>query len=342
MLGGVRRLFTPGKLAAAALILAALVVGILLITPASNTYIFLPDEAHPVAPKVEVKGGKDPRGPGGIYFVDVIVRKATVLERLFPGIREGSTLVPASVINPSGVSESARRQGNLQAMARSQDIAAAVALHELGYEVDAVPIGALVTDVVPDAPAAGKLQPGDIVIAVDGKPVETPDDLRAAISSRRPGAEVALTVRRGSGQEKVTITTRADPREPGRAVVGVLTQQASNIKLPIPVMIDAGNVGGPSAGLAFALDVLEELGRDVDRGCKVAATGEIGLDGSVGPVGGLEQKTIGARRAGAKVFVVPAGDNAEEARRYADGLRIIPVRTFQQALRQLATVPRCA
>jgi Lon-like protease len=108
------------------------------------------------------------------------------------------------------------------------------------------------------------------------------------------------------------------------------------------VKIDAGNVGGPSAGLAFALDVLEELGKDVDRGCRVAATGEIGLDGSVGPVGGLEQKTIGAKRAGAKVFLVPAGDNAEEARRYADGLRIIPVRTFQQALRRLATVPRCA
>ena len=104
------------------------------------------------------------------------------------------------------------------------------------------------------------------------------------------------------------------------------------------IKIDAGGVGGPSAGLAFALDILQELGRNVTHGHKVAATGEIALDGTVGPIGGVKQKTLGARKAGVDAFLVPAGENAREARRYADGLRIIPVKNFPQALRALATL----
>jgi PDZ domain-containing protein len=104
------------------------------------------------------------------------------------------------------------------------------------------------------------------------------------------------------------------------------------------VRIDAGNVGGPSAGLAFALEVMEELGRDVVHGHRVAATGEIFADGSVGPIGGIKQKTIGARQAHVDAFLVPAGDNARDAKKHAAGLRILPVENFSQALRALATL----
>jgi PDZ domain-containing protein len=146
-------------------------------------------------------------------------------------------------------------------------------------------------------------------------------------------------VRRGDARKQVTLATAQDPREPGRAIVGVAATQDATIRLPVSVRIDAGDVGGPSAGLAFALDVLEELGRDVDHGRKIAVTGEIELDGDVLPVGGVEQKTIGARRTDVDVFVVPAGDNAAEARRHAGDVRIVAVRNFQQALRALATLP---
>jgi PDZ domain-containing protein len=139
---------------------------------------------------------------------------------------------------------------------------------------------------------------------------------------------------------RITLTTAPDPRQPKRSIVGVSATQEANIRLPIRVRINAGDVGGPSAGLAFALDVLEKLGRDVDHRRRVAATGQIELNGDVTAVGGLKQKTIGARRSGVDVFLVPAGENAAEARRYAGGLRVIPVRNFQQALRALATLPR--
>src|SRR5204862_8058790 len=105
---------------------------------------------------------------------------------------------------------------------------------------------------------------------------------------------------------------------------------------------NAGDVGGPSAGLAFALDVLEELGKDVAHGRPVAATGQLGLDGSVSAVGGIKQKTIGVRRSGIRIFLVPAGDNAAEARRYAHGVRIVPVHSFRQALQSLATLTKSA
>ena len=302
-------------------------------------YIFLPDDAHAVAPVVRVEGEKADKDGGGIFYVDVLVRQATLLERLFPGLRRGSSLVPVEAVRSPGVSDKARRRVDLREMARSQDVAAAVALRSIGYEVSAEPRGALVTAVLAGAPADGKLKPSDVITAVGGKPVRTPDDLRRLVSSRGPGAEVELTIRDGERLRQVELRTTADPDQPSRAVIGVLVQQAAEITLPIDVEIDTGDVGGPSAGLAFALDVLEELGKEVDRGYKVAATGAIELDGRVLPIGGVKQKTIGARNSGVEVFLVPAGENAREAGRHAGRLRVIPVHNFRQALRALATLP---
>jgi PDZ domain-containing protein len=337
-----RKVFTPGRLAAAGLILLALVAGLLLLIPASNTYIFLPDRARPVEPLIKVEGAKDEDDAGGIFFVDVIVRRATWMERLFPSIRDGATLVPARALNPTGVSDDARRAGNLREMTRSQSIAAAVALRELGYKVKVRTTGALISAVAPDSPASRGLRPGDVVVDLDGQPVRTRDALRRLIRRKTPGEKIRLDIRRGSKLEKVTLTTAPDARDPNRSMIGVLVEDAVNIDLPISVRIDTGDVGGPSAGLAFALAVLEELGRDVDHGYKVAVTGEIALNGSVRPVGGVRQKTIGAERSDVDLFLVPAGENAEEARREADGIRVVAVKSFQQTLRELATLPQRA
>jgi PDZ domain-containing protein len=333
----VKRL-TPARLAAAGLLLLAVVALVLWLAP-SDSYVFLPDRAHPVAPLVAVPGGKQPRDGGGIYYVDVFVRKASWLERLFPSIREGATIVPASVVQAPGVSEKAQHTEDLRAMSRSQEVAAAVALRALGYKVTARPTGVLIEDVARDAPAAGKLFPTDVIVSVDGRRVRTTKDLRTILRSRPAGTAFRIVVQRGGALTKVSVKTIADPRQAGRPILGIFPGQAASVRLPVHVRIDAGDVGGPSAGLAFALDILEQLGRDVDHGHRIAATGEIELDGTVAPIGGVEQKTIGVRRAGIHVFLVPAGENAAEARRYAHGVRIVPVQNFQQALRALATLP---
>ena len=329
---------TSGRVLTAGLVLLAVALALWVVP--SSEYIFLPDRAHPVAPLVRVQGGHDPHDGGGIYFVDVVVRKASVLERLLPQLHDGADLHKPSEVVPPGVSDTQRRQLDLSEMRRSQEIAAAVALHALGRKVRTVPTGALVAAIVRHEPADGKLRPTDVIVAVDGKRVRSPLDVHRVMSAKHPGDTVRFTVRRGTQTKLVTLRTVPAARRSKRAVVGVYLDQAADIRLPLRVSIDACNVGGPSAGLAFALDVMEELGRDVDHGHKIAATGEIFPDGSVGAIGAIKQKTIGARRAGVDAFLVPAGENARDARKYAKGLRIIAVKSFPQALRALATLPK--
>jgi len=334
----VRRALTPFRLAFAVLALLIVTFLLLWLVP-SNTYIFLPDRAHPVDPLVDVQGGHRPHG-GGIYFVDIFVRKASLIERLWPGLHEGAQLVPRSALLAPGVTDEQREIEDQRAMTRSQQVAAAVALRAAGYRVKANPTGALIEQVASDAPAAGKLLPSDIIVAAAGNPVRTTSDLRRIVGRQRPGARIRLSVRRGSNLVQINVRTIADPHRSGRSIIGVFVQQSASIRLPLKVKIDAGNVGGPSAGLAFALDVLEQLGKDVDRGNRIAATGQLELDGAVTAVGGIRQKTIGVRLSNIHVFLVPAGDNAAEARRYADDVRIVPVQSFRQALRQLATLTK--
>jgi PDZ domain-containing protein len=289
---------------------------------------------------MKVKGEK-PHPPGGIFYVDVIVRQASVLEELVSAARpDGSDLVPQSALVPPGTTFTERRRQNLRQMTRSQLIGAAVALRALGYKVSAKPEGALVVAVAPGSPADGKLEATEVIVGVDGKPVKTPDDLRTLIAKHEPGETVKLSVRAGGAKRTIDVGTIESPSEKGRPIIGVQVEQSADIKLPIDVQIDLHGVGGPSAGLAFALDIAEELRGNVDRGLKVAATGELELDGRVTPIGGVKQKVIGAQRSGVDVFLAPAGDNANEARRHAGHLRVIPVESFRQALRALATLPR--
>lgn len=303
----------------------------------ANDFLYLPHKASPLSRSVHVQGARA-AGRGDVYFVDVFVRRTSLLEQWLPFTRpDGSTLVPERAYLPPGTSEAERHDQTIEQIRRSEQIAPAVALHTLGYKVRVIPQGALVIGVASDAPAAGKLEEEDVIVGVDGTSVRTPDELRAQIGKREPGDDVHLTVRRNGKVLDLTVGTIPNPAEPEKPIVGIQVDQAASIKLPLEVDIDLGDVRGPSAGLPFALEIARMLGRNVTRGCKVAATGELALDGSVLPVGGVKQKTIGAHRSGVDLFLVPAGENATEARRYADGLRILPVRSFQQALRKLAT-----
>jgi PDZ domain-containing protein len=335
----VTRRVSPLQLVGAGLLLLVITVVILWQVP-SNDFILLPDRAHAVAPFVSVEGGHERSGPGGIYYVDVFEKRASLLEQLFPDVlHDGASLVPAVSLVPPGTNDRAMEQAQLREMSRSQQIAAAVALRQLGYHVVARPNGVIVDTVFADTHAVGKLIPTDVIVSVDGKPVRTVVGLHKILGRLKIGAVVRLGVQRGDHRIIVSVQTVASPDRTPRAIVGFLPDQSVDIQLPIRVHIDVRGVGGPSAGLAFALQVMEELGRKVDRGYRVAATGQIEPDGSVTAIGGVKQKTFGVREAKADVFLVPAGDNATEAKRYAHGLRIVPVKSFQQALHALATLP---
>jgi PDZ domain-containing protein len=325
---------------AVAIGLVGLVTAFVLWILPADEFIFTPGSPKPLDDKVVVEGGR-PTGRGDVYYVDVFVRRTSRLEELLPQLRpDGSTVVPEQVLLPPGTSEAERDRQTAAEMQRSELIASAVALRELGYDVRATPRGALVVEVAQDVPASSKIERGDVIVAVDGTKVQTPDDLRREIGRRQPGDEARLTVRREGEEVGVVVRTVADTRQPERPILGIFVDQDADIALPLDVEIDLGRVGGPSAGLPFAIEIARMLGRDVTHGCDVAATGELALDGSVLSVGGLKQKTIGARETGVDVFLVPSGENADVAQDNAEGLEIVPVESFQQALRLLTTSPR--
>lgn len=328
------RWFSPARLAVAGLFLLGLAAFVLWLAPADGYDIRLVDPAHPVDPLVTVQGEKPHHKPSPIYFVDVRERQARLLERLVPWFRaSGSSLVPAPP-----VSSTVEQQIGQQDMTESQKVAAAVALGRLGYRVKATSGGVIVVLVEPHTPAAKVLKTSDLILKADGKTVTSVLGLRAILARHKPGDRVRIVFRRAGKNKSAVIRTVPDPQEPKTALIGISARDDLRVRLPLRVRIDAGGVGGPSAGLAFALDILQELGHNVTHGRRVAATGELALDGTVLPIGGVKQKTLGVRKAGVDVFLVPAGDNAREARRYADGLRIIPVKNFPQALRALATL----
>jgi len=291
---------------------------------------------------LQVPGAKPPKDGGDIYYVDVLLRPASLLESWVPAVRpEGSDIIARTQIVEPGISDKERFQLDLATMKVSQEVASVVALRQLGYHVPIRPDGVRVVAVTSGSHAAKLVRPGDVIVAADGKPVRTRTDLAAALSRHKPGDVVNLVIRRGGRKSTVSVRTTSDRQDPKRPIIGVLPIQALHVQLPFPIKFNLRKVGGPSAGLAFALELLEQKGRDVDRGYKVAATGEIELDGSVTRIGGIKQKTIGARKSHVDVFLVPVdGDNAKDAKRYAHGLKIIPVKTFQQALRALATLPK--
>jgi len=333
------RLLSPVRLVAtgAVILAAAIAVGL---TQKSDKFLEVPDQAHPLAGLVQVPGGKPGKDRGGIYYVDVLVKKASLLQASFSFLRpNGSDLIKQSTFVEPGISYQQQLKLEQQTMKLSQEKAAVVALRALRMNVHVDDAGVRVVDVEPDSHARGVLKDGDVVVAADGHRIHSQRDLFFVMAHHRVGDVVRLNVERGKQRFSFTIKTIADNRNPTRAIIGFIPFEVLRAQLPFNIRFNLQDVGGPSAGLAFALEVLEQRGRDVDHGLKLAATGEIQLDGSVTRIGGVKQKTIGAREAHVDAFLVPVdGDNAKVAKRYAHGLRIIPVKTFQQALQALATL----
>jgi PDZ domain-containing protein len=229
-------------------------------------------------------------------------------------------------------------------MANSQETATAAALCVLRINFRVVDT---VTVVAKGLPAQGVLRRGDVITAVDGKPVTCQADAATLIRARAPGAPVILTIARTEGGRRVTkqvhIKTAAIG---GHAVVGV--QISESYVFPFNVRIRVGDIGGPSAGLMFALGIVDKLTpRNLTGGRFVAGTGEISADGAVSAIGGIQQKMAGARQAGATIFLTPAANCADTAGAVPAGMRLVKVSTLGgavtalEALKAGRSVPSC-
>lgn len=262
----------------------------------------------------------------------------TVPDALFALLDPDKDLIPRESIFPSNSSRVNTDRVHAAQMTESQEQAAVAALHEL--DMPSTPEGAFVREVDADAPAAGVLRPGDVIVEVDGRPVAEPADLLEALGSRRPGDVVKVAVQRHGDVKELEVRTKHAKSRGGKpkARLGVLV--IPKHKLPREISIDAGGIGGPSAGLVFALAIYDALTPgDLTAGRKIAGTGTIANTkerfGRVMPVGAVAEKVTAAGRKGVDVFVVPRA-NWKEARSAApQGLDIIPVSTLRQAIAAL-------
>ncbi len=245
------------------------------------------------------------------------------------------------------ITPSEQRRLGFQAMASTKQIAEYVALNRLGYDVS-IAYGKLIIDrlVCEDAPrplsACLQLNPGDTITAFDGIEIPTLSDLMPIIADYSPGdvVEVTITPHKKSESVKKKIELMVSPDDPDRTIIGVWPADTRTVDLPFEVDIDTDSIGGPSAGLSFTLALLDELtAGELTGGVKVAATGTIDGDESVGAIGALRQKTVAVKASGATVFLVPSSQTPEElsaARRVAGSkLRIVPVANLGEALKVL-------
>ena len=256
--------------------------------------------------------------------------RISLLSVLTAWISDKRAAVPEEAVFPPGQSQQQTQENDRLLMVSSQESATAAALGALGIPV---PTKLTIFGVSPDVPAADVLKPQDVLVEVGDTRIQDLTQLRALLQKVEPGEEVRLTVRRGNAeQELVTRTTRG---EDGQTLLGVFLDP--KFTFPFAVKIDIPDVSGPSAGMVFALGIIDTLTPgDLTGGKQIAGTGTIDADGKVGPIGGIPLKMVAARDIGAELFLVPAG-NCEEAAAAPDpGFPLARVANLDDALKALA------
>lgn len=282
------------------------------------------------APVLAISGARTFPTDGRLDLTTVQLRDdLTLFQALAGWVSSRDAVIPREFVYPEDQSEDENEKQTQKEMVDSQGDAANAALLELGLTT------LVVESVNKGGASQGKLRAGDVLVAVDGTSINGPVALRAAIRKHRVGEQVEIGYLRAGERRSATIVTGPAPDEPAKPAIGVLTKITSRVKVEIKLE----QVGGPSAGLMFALGIIDKLGpKSLTGGRHIAGTGTIGVDGTVGPIGGIAEKLIGAEDAGASFFLVPAGNCAEAVMHRPDSLTLVKVGTLKEALAGLAAV----
>ncbi|MFD9357707.1 PDZ domain-containing protein [Streptomyces sp. NPDC060031] len=303
-------------------------------------------------PVLNVSGRKTYPTSGHLNMTTVRVTGAdydmNLLEAVYGWLAGDNIVVPHENLYPNGKTDQESTQENAEEFSQSQQSAKVAALKQLGIPVSA---RVIVASVVKGSPSEGKLHAGDVIRAVDGAPVTAPDDVAKLVTKHKPGEPVEFTIvpaaesaeaakahREPTGLTKVTIVTGKAEGD-GHAIVGI--RAGTDHTFPFTIDIKLADVGGPSAGLMFALGIVDKLTpEDLTGGKFIAGTGTIDDAGKVGPIGGIQMKTIGARQAGAKYFLTPAENCAAAAADVPGGLTLVKVSTIDDAVKALQKISK--
>jgi PDZ domain-containing protein len=294
-------------------------------------------------PLIEITGRQIYPDTGHLNFTTVAYQggpgnRIDLLTALRGWLDSKTAVVPEEAIFPKDESVQKVEQENTAQMESSQDAAIAAALTELKIPITTT---IKVASVQPNMPAQGLLRKGDEITAVDGTKVAKVEDVSAQIGKHKTGESAKLTIKRAGKEQTVDVRTVAAPAnsgsKTGKPVVGVVLGEDHSF--PFTVKISVGDVGGPSAGLMFSLGIYDKLTPgSLTGGTFVAGTGTITAEGEVGPIGGIQQKMIAARDAGAKVFLTPKDNCAEATANAPKGLRLVEADTMHDAIASLEAI----
>ncbi|MFD9477051.1 PDZ domain-containing protein [Streptomyces nojiriensis] len=304
------------------------------------------------APVLNIAGRKTHQTSGHLNMTTVRVTGAdydmSLVEAVYGWLADDNIVVPHENLYPNGKTEAESTQENAEEFSQSQQSAKVAALKQLGIPVTA---RVIVSTVVKDSPSEGRLHAGDVIKAVDGTAVTAPEDVAKLVTKHKPGEPVEFTIvpakeaaeaaKAGNNDpatSKLTITAGKAEGD-GHAIVGI--RAGTDHAFPFTIDIKLADVGGPSAGLMFALGIVDKLTpEDLTGGKFVAGTGTIDDAGKVGPIGGIQMKTIGARKAGAEYFLTPAENCASAASHVPDGLTLVKVSTIDDATKALQKISK--
>jgi PDZ domain-containing protein len=330
-------------------VLVVLLVGLIVAARVNlDYYAIQPGTAQPVQPFITVPTGRGHPVARPVLLTDVDVTRVTALSYLYFRLQSNTDIQPiVNVIGGTPPSEF-DAQGTVE-MDQAEAAALTAGLRRLGYTVATRPVGAVVFTVWPGTPAWGKLSVGDVITAVDGVATPNASALTTLLRHYHSGQTVTLSVLRGGTGKAVPVavtlhTSVVDlgPDASGRPVhatvdLGIEPQDQVAHTYPFPVSIDVTGIGGPSAGLAMTLGVIDALsGGNLTGSTRVAATGTMDDNGNVGDVGGVPQKTVAVERAGARIFLVPPQEYRAAESKATGGLQVYAVSTLDQALAVIA------
>lgn len=288
-------------------------------------------------PVLQISGAKTYPTTGELRLVTVLEAGgpgfAVTLDQAVEGwFRKDTVILPRDLVFPPGTTQEQEQQESHQQMVSSQESATVAALTEVGYEV---PAKLTIVGAVPGSGAEGVVEKGDVVTTFDGTKVTTYTGLLEALDDTTPGDTVTLGVTRDGASKDLSIATSRG--SDGNAQLGVYIDPTFDF--PVDVTINLANVGGPSAGLMFSLGIVDKLTPDdLAKGKTVAGTGTIDVDGTVGAIGGIRQKMVGARRDGATWFLAPKTNCDEVVGYVPDGMRVISVGTLHEAREDLLSI----
>jgi PDZ domain-containing protein len=307
--------------------------------PVYNTLGTAADKDGEQVPLISVEGAETFETAGSLDLTTVQVvgnrqRTPSWFELALAWMDSSKAVVPLDSVFPEGVTTEQRDAQNATLMVDSQHEATAAALNELGYDTGAQ---VAVVEAVEGTPADGVLEADDVITAIDGTAVESATQLRERIQDAE-GDPVELTVLRGGEEKDVEITPEQRTADGETSwVVGVTLR--TDYDFPIDVTIQLDNVGGPSAGMMFALGIIDTLTPgELNGGKDVAGTGTIDADGTVGPIGGIRQKLYGARDAGADFFLAPESNCDDVVGHVPDGLTVISTSTLTESVHALEVI----